>query len=138
MLLHNLEELIKDENSNTNTAALAKKSGLNRETLTHILMGRTKNPGIYTIMKIADALNISLDELVGRKPKTQKKSNFNSTIDEYNLFKNVVIYVLSQIENKKEFSMQYFTNCVYEIYRFSIKKGQLDQDFGHWYIENYS
>ena len=56
------------------------KSGLSREKLvlrtrglfssSHLLSiekGKTKNPGIDIVAAIADALGISIDELVGRK-----------------------------------------------------------------------
>lgn len=39
-------------------------------TLVKIEMGMAKEPTITTMRKIADALNVSIDELVGRKIKT--------------------------------------------------------------------
>jgi transcriptional regulator with XRE-family HTH domain len=57
------------------------KAGLSREKLmlkcqgsfstSHLLAvekGRTKNPGIEMVSAIAEALNLSVDELLGRKP----------------------------------------------------------------------
>ncbi len=46
---------------------LAEKSGLSYNTITKIEQGAATMPTIQTIIKIADALEISIDELVGRK-----------------------------------------------------------------------
>lgn len=47
---------------------LAKAAGLALSTLTKIEAGTATQPTIDTIIKFADALEISIDELVGRKP----------------------------------------------------------------------
>jgi len=52
---------------------LAKNAKLSLRTITHIEQGLSEQPSIKTMIKIADALNISLDELVGRKFKSSKK-----------------------------------------------------------------
>jgi len=46
---------------------LAKKAGITYSTLIKIESGVNENPTIKTMKKIADALKVSLDELVGRK-----------------------------------------------------------------------
>jgi len=46
---------------------LAEKAGLSYNMITKIEQGVAKQPTIQTVIKIADAFNISLDELVGRK-----------------------------------------------------------------------
>jgi transcriptional regulator with XRE-family HTH domain len=45
---------------------LAKKAGITYSTLIKIESGVNDNPTIKTIRKIADALDVSMDELVGR------------------------------------------------------------------------
>jgi len=47
---------------------LAEKAGLSYNVITKIEQGAAKNPNILTMIKLADAFNISLDELVDRKP----------------------------------------------------------------------
>ena len=47
---------------------LAEKAGLSYNVITKIEQGAAKNPNILTMIKLADAFNISLDELVERKP----------------------------------------------------------------------
>ena len=46
---------------------LAEKAGLSYNMITKIEQGVAKQPTIQTVMKIATAFKISLDELVGRK-----------------------------------------------------------------------
>ena len=46
---------------------LAEKSSLSYNTITKVEQGAAKQPTIQTMIKIADAFGISLDELVGRR-----------------------------------------------------------------------
>ena len=46
---------------------LAEKAGLSYNTITKIEQGAATKPTIQTMIKIADAFEISLDELVGRE-----------------------------------------------------------------------
>ena len=45
---------------------LAREAGISYNTLIKIERGGIKNPKIETIIKLADALNTSIDKLVGR------------------------------------------------------------------------
>jgi transcriptional regulator with XRE-family HTH domain len=47
---------------------MARKAGIPYSTYLKIENGTTPNPSIQNVLNIADALGISLDELVGRKP----------------------------------------------------------------------
>ena len=46
---------------------LAEKAGLSYNVITKIEQGAAKNPNIQTMIKLADAFKISLDDLIGRK-----------------------------------------------------------------------
>jgi len=46
---------------------LAEKAGLSYNVVTKIEQGVARRPTIQTMMKLADAFQISIDELVGRK-----------------------------------------------------------------------
>ena len=48
---------------------MARKAGIPYSTYLKIENGVTPNPSIQTVLNIAEALDISLDKLVGRKPK---------------------------------------------------------------------
>jgi transcriptional regulator with XRE-family HTH domain len=47
---------------------MARKAGIPYSTYLKIESGTTPNPSIQNVLNIADALGISLDELIGRKP----------------------------------------------------------------------
>jgi len=47
---------------------LATVSGISYNTLIKLERGGILNPKIETVVKLAEALNVSLDELVGREP----------------------------------------------------------------------
>jgi transcriptional regulator with XRE-family HTH domain len=46
---------------------LAQEAGISYNTLIKLERNRIKNPKIETFIKLADALEVSLDELVGRE-----------------------------------------------------------------------
>ena len=64
----NLEKRIKEFRSKLNMSQdqLAKKADIPFSTLVKVEAGYTPNPSIKTLIKIADAFGIGLDELVGR------------------------------------------------------------------------
>ncbi|MFA5276514.1 MAG: helix-turn-helix transcriptional regulator [Candidatus Omnitrophota bacterium] len=65
MISRRLKELRKK--SNWSQQKLADKAGVSYNTITKIEQGAATMPTIQTMIKIADAFGISLDELVGRK-----------------------------------------------------------------------
>lgn len=66
MYLQNLVKLRKQKG--WSQERLATESGISYNTLIKLERGGIVNPKIETVIKLADALNVSLDELVGRKP----------------------------------------------------------------------
>jgi len=52
---------------------LAEKAGLAYNVITKLEQGNSKQPAIQTVIKLADAFKISLDEVIGRKHNGQKK-----------------------------------------------------------------
>ena len=64
-----LEKRIKQlrKKSGWSQQKLAEKAGLSYNVITKIEQGVAKRPTIQTIIKLADAFRISLDELIGRK-----------------------------------------------------------------------
>lgn len=65
MLSKRLKELRKK--SGWSQQKLAEKAGLSYNTITKIEQGAATRPTIQTMIRIADAFQISIDELVGRK-----------------------------------------------------------------------
>ncbi len=54
---------------------LAEKAGLSYNTITKIEQGAATKPTIQTMIKIADAFGISIDELVGRISKSGRNKD---------------------------------------------------------------
>lgn len=67
MLAENIKRLRKKKG--LTQEKLARMADIANNTLVKIEMGMAKEPTITTMRKIADALNMSIDELVGRKNK---------------------------------------------------------------------
>jgi transcriptional regulator with XRE-family HTH domain len=65
MLAQTIKELRKKHK--ISQEELARQAGITYSTLIKIESGANDNPTIKTVKKIADALRVSLDELVGRK-----------------------------------------------------------------------
>lgn len=59
---YKLNRILKEKNINVNS--LAKGADIPVSNIYKILHGKNKNPGIYTIKRIADYLEVSLDNLV--------------------------------------------------------------------------
>ena len=73
-------------------AVLSKMTGLGTGRLSEIETGVTSNPRISTLIKIADALDVTLDELVGRG-------------DGWNLTQGICIACAWMIKNHNEEAM---------------------------------
>ena len=91
----NLAEKLDD----TNISALARKSGLSDETIRSILAGRSEDPLLSTVIKIAQGLEISLDELVFRK--RAKTDDFGEVPFDKKLWEECTELVERYIEDNK-------------------------------------
>jgi transcriptional regulator with XRE-family HTH domain len=65
MFLKNLAELRRQRG--WSQERLAREANISYHTLIKLEQNGIKNPKIETVIKLADALKVSLDELVGRK-----------------------------------------------------------------------
>lgn len=54
------------EQQSATAYGIAKQTGMSESLIRRIITGKTENPSIDTLIKIADVLNITLDELTGR------------------------------------------------------------------------
>lgn len=57
---YKIEKLLKERNMST--YRLAQLSGINKATLAHIKSGKVKKPLFETVCKIADALDVDINE----------------------------------------------------------------------------
>lgn len=59
---YNLNRILKERNINVHQ--LSKGAGITHENIYKILKEKNKNPGVYTVKKIADYLGVTVDELL--------------------------------------------------------------------------
>lgn len=69
MLLKNLVKLREDKG--WSREKLAVESGVSYNTIVKIEYGGIENPKIETVIKLADALAVSIDDLIGRNYRTR-------------------------------------------------------------------
>ena len=55
---------------------LADESNIPEDTIKSIRSGKTRNPGIQTIIRLADAMQCSIDELIGHKLNSTEEMEF--------------------------------------------------------------
>lgn len=58
----NLNRILKERNINVHQ--ISKGASVNHENIYKILKEKNKNPGVYTVKKIADYLGLTIDELL--------------------------------------------------------------------------
>lgn len=121
---------------------LERQTGLGSNTIHNILSDRSKSPTIETVIKIADALNCSLDELLDRKKFTNHKqkrlSNSTFALD-IKLFQDICIFINEFIETNATSDLK-LTDAVFyieEIYKycFSNTSKQFNEEFAKWFLK---
>ena len=78
MYLKNLKELRRQKV--WSQERLARESNIFYNTLIKLERNGIKNPKIETVIKLADALNVSLDKLVGREGFSGRKTLISNSI----------------------------------------------------------
>jgi transcriptional regulator with XRE-family HTH domain len=121
---------------------LSKKSGVSEELLYRILTGKTENPGVYTVSKIADALSVSVDELIGRKEFfDQYIATHQDDLEvQQKLFLEVCAFIKEHIQNNniKTLKIQEIIYVLRGMCDYSIKHNgcKLSKDFASWLCKN--
>jgi transcriptional regulator with XRE-family HTH domain len=124
---------------------LSSELGISKEALRLIINGETKNPSVYTMAKIAEILNCTIDELIGRTPKASSSQlhSVNISFDK-KLFLDVCNFVTKFISDKlkdknSDIKLDVVINVIDAIYDYSYKKSpqELDKQFADWYCSNY-
>jgi transcriptional regulator with XRE-family HTH domain len=130
------------ENSDSSIQAFERKAKLSRNAVYSILTDKSKNPNIETILKIADVLNCSLDELFERKNLFKRytdKQLFKTKLN-IHLFKLICSYVNNYVEQNKinELSLGHLIETIEEIYKYCLsqKSDNIDEHFAEWFLKN--
>ena len=126
---------IKKENIPVST--LEKKANLNRNAISNILYGRSKNPKIENIQAIAKAMNCSIESLLAGDDKTLTDVYLEEfEIGDFELFKKIVLAVLKKIKDKKTVEGSKVLLLIKEVYEYCLDKEDIDPtNIVEWMID---
>jgi len=138
----NLKAKIQDylDNTGATVASLERKVGLERAAIYNILRGSSKNPSITTVIKIAEALNCSLDELLDR---ARTKHSATDKDYEYNnvLFQECCDFITNYFSKNKNNKVKFaeVQRYVDELYSYIMENNieSIDQRFANWLLKSY-
>ncbi len=137
------EKLIKKINeSNINVHSLEKKAGLKTGYIRNILLGRSENPRVFTLLAACEALNCSLNDILGIPSSNKKETSiFNGVIWKFSLYEKVLKKVNMWIEaNNIKITLEKTQSYINEIYLYSMNNndGKLDSTFAEWLLEKHN
>lgn len=125
---------------------LEQNAGLKKGTVYNILLGRSKNPGIYTIQQLAIVLNCSVSDLFENKLDTEVSTINFSQNDDWDsvLYIKCLSYLVNTAKAKNiSLSKQKAFALTDEIYLYSLKgelktmMNKVDQNFSNWLLEKW-
>lgn len=145
MLAH-LQEQIQHrmEAKSLNTHALERKAGLARSAVRNILQGFSRKPSADVLASIADALDCTIDDLVGDSGSSIISNKIKPTIIARNnytwngaLYLEAVKAISKYVEDKSPTAKsEQIISLINETYKYSLDKGsdELDRDFTKWVV----
>lgn len=144
MLKENLAKKLAAQNCKITRNALASKAGISQASFSNIMTGEIKNPGVYTVAKIAKELNCSIDELIGRNTQESKSKNTSKSIEQINFQSDLALgsamAVLDLLNKaKQDVSFKEFLHIVATVYKYSIgkKANIVDEYFANWFVQDF-
>jgi transcriptional regulator with XRE-family HTH domain len=122
-----------------NKAKFAESMNLQPDAIKKLTSGATQNPGIKTIVAIANKLGCSIDELVGYSPKQKTVAKIISKDLELNdkLFQSTVNFIFTYIHEKRlKPNVGKILHLLDNIYDYSFRRNldYPDLDFANWII----
>ena len=124
-----------------NKAKFADSIGLPHDVIKKLTSGATQNPGIKTMIAVAQGLECSIDELVGHKFITKTNSFLISDNLDLNkgLFDTTLMHIFSYIEREcLNPSMGQILHAFDNIYDYSFRRNlsEPDSNFANWIINS--
>ncbi|HJD59297.1 MAG TPA: helix-turn-helix transcriptional regulator [Rickettsia endosymbiont of Omalisus fontisbellaquei] len=116
---------------------IEKATGLSRNTVTSILNGNSKNPGILTIQQLAKALNVKVESLISDEKEIQLDI---LEPDQIKLFAEVTTLIANIILEKNiRLSMHKISSIIQEVYdcAFKGKSLEVQKHFAEYLIDNH-
>jgi hypothetical protein len=124
-----------------NVKKLERSANLKVNAVKNILLGRSQNPNVYTVVAIANALNCNLYELLGELPPTSAETPMmldpTHRIDHPALMKQCINTVLMFIEtHARSITVTQLMLIADHIYRYSLQTSSktMDERFAEWII----
>lgn len=140
MINSNIQRRIANTKFEANKSLFAREANLNTSEIVKILSGKIKNPGVYTIAKIAKVLNCSVNDLLGQSPAKKDYLHSEQDLFKEQLCLGILQYISEYIARNKLKNIK--TGKVLlsldVIYNFCYKKESpsLDRDFAEWVCNN--
>lgn len=135
-LKEKLKQYLEDEDSSVRD--FERKAGFQSQAIHNILSDKSKNPKLETILKIADLLDCSLDEIFERN--VNRYTTLNLTSIDLNLVTNACNTILDffKTQNLSKVPLGDFVRYIYEICEYSNKNnsGTFDKNFAEWFLKN--
>jgi transcriptional regulator with XRE-family HTH domain len=127
--------------ANISVIKFENSAGLKRNAIHNILSGKSKNPSLDCIVKIADKLNCTIDELLDREVFLNTYSRKNNIPYNGKLMEDIINFVNNYIQSKnisQKLLASDFLHLLDKIYDFSFKKNNqtIDNQFAEWFVEN--
>ena len=137
-LKKNIPQLLKARNFTY--TQLEQKAGLHKNYISNFL-AKDFTPGLDAAVKIANALNITVDELVGR-PLSETTKNFTLPSDDTEFDSELLegcIDIINELLEQKEKKINFnkFIYLVKEIYLYALCRNEkkIDAKFADWFID---
>ena len=127
--------------NNLNISAFEKKIGVTPSIIGKILASENRVPSVETLIKVADYLECSLDDLIDRSPSMSDNIADNTDLVNLNLFRQVCYYILYYIESQQINSMTSLQmyNIIDQIYQNALRNQNLDfidKTYADWYLKH--
>jgi hypothetical protein len=126
-----------------NVKKLERNANLKVNAVKNILLGRSQNPNVYTVVAIAKALNCNLYELLGEHPPESAETPMildpTHRIDHPALMRQSINSVLTFIEtNDKSITVTQLMLIADHIYRYSLQTSSktMDERFAEWIMHD--
>lgn len=141
--MHNLKKKVTEyiREYDISTSQFEKIAGVSNAVVNRILDESVKNPSIETILKIADVLGCSLDELFDRNHyKGHLTNQTEETHYDNELFRSICLHVVHFIEINRVDSITFnkVETVIEEIYKYCLDKSLVTVDikFANWFLKN--
>ena len=122
------------------------KAGVGKNTLQSMISGKTKEPSLERIFKIANVLNLNIVDLMGKsldiddydlQEKTQLIRIKQGDIEDIELFGKCANAAFHSLKFKKnKIRTKDLINVILEIYNYSYKDKSVDSKFVDWIIND--